>query len=583
MKSFFRVTLGLIIVGLSLAVAQIVSAQTATRLGGMNLDGYCTSLNQGTSRLANNAWSCTNGTAINMTSACQWQYPGQNATASQDNTTSPYSWTCYAGTAPVTPTSSPTATSTPTRAPTAIPTSAPTGTTLQIYADSLLANWTNASYNTTSSQTTTTANVYSGSAALAANIQADGGLDFQAISPVQSSSYATFHFALKATQNSQQYEIYADSVFGQPLQVPVSLSLYGGQPTTSWKVYNIPLSVLNASNVAIKDVVIHDATSTIQPTIYVDDVSLTGNTAAATPTPTAAPVATAVPTTNSTPTVAPNALRVRKSIYALTPTELQHLVAAINTVRNNGQYQDFMNRHLQAMMTMTPSNETGTQRNVAHRGPSFLAWHRAFTYEFEDLLRTVDPTVTLPYWPFEQETPGQTPRVFTAAYFGSDGNPSQGDRVIDGPFASWGITRRIARDPDTQITRLPTQADVSVAMAYTNYETAPYIESSAGVNMAMEGWIGNNAPWGIHNDVHGYIGGDMGGMNAVNDPIFFLVHANIDRLWWQWQQKNGINTYQPTTGAPTGHNLNDTMTLLQRAATPASVLDIQNQMGYTYN
>lgn len=25
---------------------------------------------------------------------------------------------------------------------------------------------------------------------------------------------------------------------------------------------------------------------------------------------------------------------------------------------------------------------------------------------------------------------------------------------------------------------------------------------------------------------------------SPGDPIFFLHHANVDRLWWQWQQAN---------------------------------------------
>lgn len=30
--------------------------------------------------------------------------------------------------------------------------------------------------------------------------------------------------------------------------------------------------------------------------------------------------------------------------------------------------------------------------------------------------------------------------------------------------------------------------------------------------------------------------GDQNG--SPGDPVFFLHHANVDRLWWQWQQAN---------------------------------------------
>ena len=41
---------------------------------------------------------------------------------------------------------------------------------------------------------------------------------------------------------------------------------------------------------------------------------------------------------------------------------------------------------------------------------------------------------------------------------------------------------------------------------------------------------------GVHGSVHVRTGGDMGGVpTAAYDPIFYLHHANIDRLWADWQ------------------------------------------------
>ena len=43
-----------------------------------------------------------------------------------------------------------------------------------------------------------------------------------------------------------------------------------------------------------------------------------------------------------------------------------------------------------------------------------------------------------------------------------------------------------------------------------------------------------------HNIVHGFVGGHMGDPNtAALDPIFFLHHANIDRLWPVWLGQGG--------------------------------------------
>lgn len=301
--------------------------------------------------------------------------------------------------------------------------------------------------------------------------------------------------------------------------------------------------------------------------------------------PSDAPTPTPETTVAPTPTPGTN-IALRKSIYALTPDELQRFANALNTIRANGTYQRFMDRHMQAMMTSTTQpNESGTQRNVAHRGPSFLPWHRSLVREFEQTLQAVDPSVTVPYWPFESETLGTLPRVFSAPYVGGDGDPVEGNRVVDGPFASWNITRMIGRDPEG-VSSLPNQGEVDALMQIATYDAAPYSESATGFRNAVEGWIGTNDNRNMHNRVHDYVGGDMlprdsMSTNVVNDPVFWLVHANIDRLWWQWQQIHGINNYAPNDDGPTGHNLNDRMQFLNNFITPASTLDIRS-MGYVY-
>jgi tyrosinase len=41
----------------------------------------------------------------------------------------------------------------------------------------------------------------------------------------------------------------------------------------------------------------------------------------------------------------------------------------------------------------------------------------------------------------------------------------------------------------------------------------------------------------IHNLLHDWVGGTMANLaTAAADPLFWMHHANIDRIWWQWQQ-----------------------------------------------
>ncbi|NJM90999.1 MAG: hypothetical protein HC863_01635, partial [Myxococcales bacterium] len=37
-----------------------------------------------------------------------------------------------------------------------------------------------------------------------------------------------------------------------------------------------------------------------------------------------------------------------------------------------------------------------------------------------------------------------------------------------------------------------------------------------------------------HNYIHNFVNGDMGGYMSPLDPIFWLHHNNIERLWVQW-------------------------------------------------
>jgi len=52
---------------------------------------------------------------------------------------------------------------------------------------------------------------------------------------------------------------------------------------------------------------------------------------------------------------------------------------------------------------------------------------------------------------------------------------------------------------------------------------------------------------------------------AAKDPLFFLLHCNVDRLWAKWQKQNGrfdasvAASFDGDPNNPIGHNLNDTM------------------------
>jgi tyrosinase len=80
-----------------------------------------------------------------------------------------------------------------------------------------------------------------------------------------------------------------------------------------------------------------------------------------------------------------------------------------------------------------------------------------------------------------------------------------------------------------------------------------------------------NTPHDLHNGVHLYVGGiwvpasgDVAAGTMIydtspNDPVFWLHHANIDRLWAEWERTHPTATYEPAAGAANGFNGDNTM------------------------
>jgi hypothetical protein len=82
----------------------------------------------------------------------------------------------------------------------------------------------------------------------------------------------------------------------------------------------------------------------------------------------------------------------------------------------------------------------------------------------------------------------------------------------------------------------------------------------------------------IHNNVHSWIGGSMGGGTSPNDPIFFLNHTNVDRLWAQWQSLHPQVPQYPFNNANQPMNMENMLPTV----TPNQVLN-NSALGYTYD
>ncbi|GJF30502.1 hypothetical protein KNE206_32020 [Kitasatospora sp. NE20-6] len=264
---------------------------------------------------------------------------------------------------------------------------------------------------------------------------------------------------------------------------------------------------------------------------------------------------------------------VRRNQAMLSRKEKAEYVQAVLRLKKTGVYDNYVTEH--AAITY-----------YGHGGPSFLPWHREFLRRFELALQEVDSTVTLPYWDWTVDN-AVNASIWDDVFMGGDGEP--GDRkVTTGRFAgkegNWkclpigGEPEYLTREFGVQIGSLPTVQDVDECLQVMPYDSPPWDgTSSPSFRNFLEGGTGPN----IHNRVHLWVGGQMLPLSSPNDPVFFLHHANTDRLWARWQTEQRA-PYEPQEGGPQGQNAGDAMIPWGGDTTIDSVL-YHRDLGYMYD
>ncbi len=246
-------------------------------------------------------------------------------------------------------------------------------------------------------------------------------------------------------------------------------------------------------------------------------------------------------------------MAVRKDANTLTAAERTELVDAVLALKTAGIYDQFVMRHANAIY-----------RSI-HRCSAFLPWHRRFIWDLESELQRVsgNPNLGLPYWNWPQGGAGAS--MWDDDLLGGDGGAID-EIVTSGPFrqGQWTIVNS-SGGPAGPLTRafgrsdfptLPTQAEIDEVGAVTPYDRPPWNRNSnPSFRNELEGWRGPN----LHNRGHVWVGGSMLPMTSPNDPVFFMHHCMVDKLWHEWQLRFPNQGYLPMSGGPFGQNRNDPM------------------------
>jgi hypothetical protein len=191
----------------------------------------------------------------------------------------------------------------------------------------------------------------------------------------------------------------------------------------------------------------------------------------------------------------------RKDQTKLSTAEWKALVDAIGALRATGakspSWADFVKVHERAMggkaMHAWGVHAMQMPDGSSMPGRNFLAWHRWYLLKLEQRLQREDEHVTLPYWDWIKD-----PTIPTQL-----GSSS----LLQG----WNVDRQ------WDATKMPEPEELTAAMKKAKF---PVFQSRLET---------------VHNYVHAAVGGQMKTASSPHDPIFFLHHANIDRIWSRWQ------------------------------------------------
>lgn len=170
-----------------------------------------------------------------------------------------------------------------------------------------------------------------------------------------------------------------------------------------------------------------------------------------------------------------------------------------------------------------------------HATGIFLPWHRAYLVYFEEMCRQILKELSLPdyddfalpYWNWAEHP---LPDVFwdeAKNYWDEDLNSIQGPdfwNLQDDVRKDWqrkNIRKIVCREVNQTVVDTLLQFDFNVLFGLDLFGryTPGQLETT------------------VHNTIHQFIGGNMFyPPTAALDPIFWLHHANVDRLWEIWMK-----------------------------------------------
>jgi tyrosinase len=211
---------------------------------------------------------------------------------------------------------------------------------------------------------------------------------------------------------------------------------------------------------------------------------------------------------------------IRKNYTEMTAAEKTAYVDALNAIYNSEEpgldvvwaiaqdHGDYINF---TEIIHTPQTEEENQ---------FLPWHRMVLWEMEDAIKRQNEKLTIPYWDWRANR--DTNDALFQSFLPVSALPNW---YNEGP-----LQRTLG-----QYYVLPDSAEVESIQALSNFWDAP-----------PDGYTNAVELLAMHVGPHVWIGGTMSDFTSPLDPIFYLHHGMVDKMWQIWEEAHGTSSFSLT-------------------------------------
>ncbi len=208
-----------------------------------------------------------------------------------------------------------------------------------------------------------------------------------------------------------------------------------------------------------------------------------------------------------------NSQSIRKNYQEMTLSERNSLVNAFYQLRTGPDLINDLAVFHGAFFNFDNSPDP-TQPDIHFNLPDeperdiFFAWHRRQIFEVEQAMQEIDPYISIPYWntTIDQSTTSSLWSENFMGQFNSD----------------WSLNRNLGGDD-----MLPMPSELTQVQSQTNF--------------LLYSDLMERGP--VHHGPHRWIGGAMAATVSPRDPVFYLVHSFIDKLWMEWEDLRQSSSY----------------------------------------